>query len=291
MSPNQPMKERNDVMNVFRVDSHTHFWDLSRFKYFWITSQVGALQRNFLPPDLEPLLASAGVDRTIVVQAHQSLAEARWLLELATANEFIAGVVAWVDLRSAALAKDLDELQRHPKFKGVRHLIHEEPDDAWMLHPEVLAGFHELERRGIPYDLATCPRHLKYVARLRERCPQLRLVIDHLAKPPIIERKMDPWAREIEMEAQLPDVWCKLSGMITEADWKNWTSEDLRPYVVHVVRCFGCDRLMFGSDWPVCTLAGSYQQVVGVLSKVLGPLGAEEATKIWGGNARRFYVT
>lgn len=275
-------------MNVFRVDSHQHFWDISRFEYFWMTPQVEILRRNFLPQDLESVIAELGVERTIVVQAHHSLAESRWLLELATENEFVAGVVTWVDLRSALLAKDLDELQRHPKFKGVRHLTQEEPD-GWLLYPDVLASLGELARRGIPYELAIRPKHLKDVVRLRERCPQLRLVVDHLAKPTVSKHEMDPWALDMEALAQLPDVWCKLSGMITEANWQSWTAADLRPYVAHVVRCFGYDRLMFGSDWPVCLLAGSYQQVMDVLTEVLGPLSTTDNTKVWGGNACRCY--
>ncbi len=253
------------------VDSHQHFWEVGRFEYPWLTPRTEVLRRNFLPADLRPLLREARVDRTVVVQAHQSLAEARWLLELAAANDFIAGVVAWVDLVGATLGNDLDELQHNPKFNGVRHLIQDEPDDTWMLRRDVLEGFRELERRNIPFDVLICPRHLKYVPKVREHCPRLRLVIDHIAKPPIARREIDAWARDMEIVASLPYVWCKLSGMITEADWQNWKPQELRPYVEHVVHLFGCDRLMFGSDWPVCTLAASYQQVVDALRKCMGP--------------------
>lgn len=276
-------------MKELVLDSHQHFWDLKRFEYSWMTPQLQVLRRNFIPEDLTPLLSAAGVDKTMVVQAHQSLAEAYWLLELAAANDFIAGVVAWAELTSPSLGNDLDGLQRHPKFKGVRHLLHDEPDEAWMLRPEVVAGFKELERRGIPYDLLVRPQHLKYVPELRDRCARLNLVIDHIAKPPIAIGKMDNWAQDIEKMAQLPNVWCKLSGMITEADWKSWTSQHLKPYVTHVVQCFGYDRLMFGSDWPVCNLAGSYQQVVDALRSALGTLSPDDTEKVWGRNARRFY--
>ena len=276
-------------MSELVVDAHQHFWDVGRFQYPWMTPQVDSLRRNFLPRDLKPLLAQAGVDRTILVQAQHSLEESRWFLEMAGANDFIAGAVVWVDLTSPSLGRDLDEFQRHPKFKGVRHIIEDEPDDAWVVREVVLAGLGELERRGIPYDLLVQPRHLNYIPRLRDRCPGLKLVVDHIAKPPIAQGKMDGWDRDMETVARLPQLWCKLSGMVTEANWHTWTPDDLKPYVEHVVKQFGTDRLLFGSDWPVCTLAGSYQQVVDALRHALGPLGEAEAAKIWGGNARRFY--
>lgn len=271
------------------VDSHQHFWDLSRLDYPWMSPAVEVLRRNFLPQDLRPLLLAEGVHQTVLVQAHQSKAEARWLLELAKSTDFIAGVVAWVDLTSPALGKDLDELQRHTKFKGIRHMIHDEPDEGWMIRADVVAGFRELERRDIPYDLLVRPQHLKFVPQLREQCPRLRLVIDHIAKPLIAAGKVAGWDRDIERVAALPNVWCKLSGMITEARWEGWTPEDLTPYVAHVVGCFGYDRVMFGSDWPVCNLAGSYQRVTDALRQTLGPLSAEDSAKIWGRSARQFY--
>lgn len=211
------------------------------------------------------------------------------MLELATTNGFLAGVVGWVDLTSRELGKHLDQLQRHPKFKGVRHPIEAEPDDAWMLRSDVLVGFSELERRNIPFDLVIYPRHLKYLPRLREKCPRLKLVIDHIALPPIAEKRMDEWDREIEVVAGLPDVWCKLSGMITRADPKSWTADDLKPYVDHVVEQFGYHRLMFGTDWPICTLAGSYQQAVDALREALGPLSPEDAAQVWGESAKECY--
>jgi L-fuconolactonase len=271
------------------VDAHQHFWDIKRFKYWWLTPERKVLRRNFLPEDLKPLLVQTGVQLTVAVQAHPSLAEAYWLLELASANDFMAGVVGWVDLTSHHVGRDLDKLQRHPKFKGIRHPIEAEPDDAWMLRTDVLVGFGELERRGIPFDLIIHSRHLKYLPRLREKCPRLKLVIDHIALPPIAEKRMDGWDRDMEMVARLPDVWCKLSGMIYRANPNNWKPIDLKPYVDHVVKQFGYDRVMFGTDWPICTLAVSYQQVIDALSVVLGPIRKEDAAQVWGGSAQRFY--
>ena len=276
-------------MSYSIIDAHQHFWEPGRFDYPWMTPKVQGLIRPFLAHDLKPILAQEGVDRTIVVQALSSLPEARWLLELASANEFIAGVVTWADLTSPNLAKDLDGLQAHPKFKGIRHQIENEPDDAWMIREAALQGFCELERRGIPYELLVGPRHLKYVPLLREHCPRLKLVVDHIAKPHIAEREFDLWAREIERVSQLPDVWCKLSGIITEANWDGWTVDDLRPYVEHVVNKFGYHRVMFGSDWPVCTLAGTYQRVVEALRQILGPLPETQAQKLWGATASEVY--
>jgi L-fuconolactonase len=276
-------------MNNLIVDSHQHFWDLDRFHYYWMTSQVGALCRNFLPSELKPILDQECVNRTVVIQAHQSLEEAGWLLNLASAHEFIGGVVAWADLTSSSLGKTLDELQLHPKFKGIRHPIEDESDDEWMLREDVIRGFAELECRGIPYDLLVWPQHLKYIPALRERCPRLKLVIDHLANPPIGQGIIEDWARDLEIVANLPNIFCKLSGILTQANPTRWTPDDLRPYVTHVVQIFGYDRLMFGTDWPVCTLVGSYSQVVGVLSEVLRGIPEESASRVWGGTAAEFY--
>jgi L-fucono-1,5-lactonase len=271
------------------VDAHQHFWEPGRFDYPWMNSKVQPLIRPFLPEHLKPLLSQAKVDCTVIVQAISSMAEARWLLDLASANAWIAGVVAWVDLTNPNLATDLDELQAHPKFKGIRHQIEGEPDDAWMVREDALCGLSELERRDIPFDLLVTPHHLKHVARVRDFCPHLKLIVNHLAKPCIAAREFEFWAREIESVSRLPYIWCKLSGMITEANHKSWTAADLQPYVDHIIKTFGRSRVMFGSDWPVCTLAGSYQQVVETLRQNTGPLSETEAAMLWGDTASEVY--
>jgi L-fuconolactonase len=271
------------------IDAHQHFWDPARFEYFWMTDGVKTLRRPFLPEHLRPLLAQSGVGRTVIVQAISSVDEAYWLLDLASGSEFVAGVVTWANLQSQELPRELDELQSHPKFKGVRHQIEVESDDAWMVRENVLVGLAELERREIPFDLLVQTRHLKYIHHIREWCPRLKLVVDHMAKPRIGEREFDVWAEEIERISKLPGIWCKLSGMITEARWDRWAPDDLRPYVRHAVNQFGLNRVMFGSDWPVCTLAGSYQQVVDALHLTLGPQSEEEARKVWSQTACEFY--
>lgn len=279
----------NKGMSFRVVDAHQHFWEPGRFDYPWMTAKIQPLVRAFLPEHLGPLLSQSGIDSTVIVQAIPSLAEARWLLQLATDNAWIVGVVTWADLTSTNLARDLDELQAHPKFKGIRHQMEAEQDDAWMIREDVLRGLSELERRDIPYDLLVAPRHLQYVPLVREHCPRLRLVVNHIAKPRIAERAFEPWAREIEVVSKLPHVWCKLSGMITEAKLDAWSADDLKPYVQHVVKTFGHDRVMFGSDWPVCVLAGTYQQVVDALRQNLGPLPETVACKLWGATASSVY--
>ena len=272
-----------------RIDAHQHFWDLSRFDYAWMPPEPSVLRQSFLPDLLEPILKRNRFDGSIVVQANTLLDETRWLLDLAEAHEFIRAVVGWVDLTDPRLGATLDELQRHPKFKGVRRPVQDEADDHWLLRPDVLAGLAELARRGLPYDLMLRPKHLPLVPNIAGRVPELRMVIDHIAKPPIAAQAMEPWARDIEAAAQLPQVYCKLSGMITEADPANWNAEHLRRYVAHVMRIFGPDRLMFGSDWPVCMLAGSWKQVLAAFTQSIGPQTIEVREKLLGGTAARFY--
>ena len=271
-----------------RVDAHQHFWDIGRFRYPWMTDD-SPLRRNYLPEHLAPVLQRNRFDATVVVQANVTADETRWLLELACAHEFIAGVVGWADLGDPGLGKLLDEYQNHPKFKGIRHLVHDEPDVNWLMREEVLGGLKELARRGIPYDLLLRPPHLKLVPRVADRVPDLRMVIDHIAKPPIATHAMEGWAEDMESASQLPQVFCKLSGMITEANWTSWKADHIRPYVAHTMRLFGPKRLMFGSDWPVCTLAGTWKEVLAGFTQAAGPLPMEAREQILGGTAAQFY--
>ncbi|HTM48780.1 MAG TPA: amidohydrolase family protein [Bryobacteraceae bacterium] len=272
-----------------RIDAHQHFWDVDRFEYAWMPPEPSPLRQSFLPDLLHRILKRSRFEGTILVQANTLPAETRWLLELAEAHAFIRGVVGWVDLTDPRLGAVLDELQKRPKFVGVRHPVQDEPDDNWLVREDVLGGLAELARRGLPYDLLLRPRHLPLVPRVAARVPDLRMVIDHIAKPAIAAGVMDPWARDIERAAFLPQVYCKLSGMITEADPVNWKADDLRPYVAHVLRVFGPDRLMFGSDWPVCTTAGTWKQVLAAFTQAIGPQPIEIREKLLGGTAARFY--
>lgn len=273
------------------VDSHQHFWDLSRLTYDWMSSDQKPLLRNYTPPDLRPILDSAGIERTVVVQAHSSVDEARWLLGLADQHPWIAGVVAWVDLTSPALADTLDELQANKKLVGIRHLVHDESDNRWLARPDVLSGLGELEKRGIRYDLLFRPQHIPIARVVYEARPGLRMLVDHIAKPFIKEGQVEPWASGMKDIAKIPGLYCKLSGMITEANHTGWHPDDLLPYVSRMVEYFGEDRLLFGSDWPVCTLAGSYGQVADALDYCLDRIGVGQAgrQKIFGQNAIDFY--
>ena len=272
-----------------RIDSHQHYWDVGRLDYPWMPPGPSVLRRNYLPEDLEPVLADRHFDGTVVVQANVVMEETWWLLDLAARHESIRGVVAWVDLTDPALGATLDQCRRHAKFKGVRHIVHDEPDLRWLLREDVVRGLNELARRGIPYDLLLRPPHLTLMPELADRVPGLRMVIDHIAKPLIAARETEPWARDMEIAARIPGMHCKLSGMITEADHTQWKPGDLRPYVQHVLKLFGPDRLMFGSDWPVCKLAGSWKQALAAFTQACGPLPQTEREKILGGTAMRFY--
>ena len=247
------------------------------------------LRRNYLPRDLEPILDANRFDGSVVVQANVVIEESHWLLELAAQHEFIRGVVGWVDLTDPRVGATLDEFERHAKFKGVRHLVHDEPDVNWLIREDVLRGLGELARRGIPYDLLLRPPHLPLVPRVAERVPELHMVIDHIAKPLVAAQRMDGWAEDMEAAAKIPQVYCKLSGMITEDDPQGWKAEHLRPYVQHVFSLFGPDRLMFGSDWPVCTLAGTWKEVLAAFTQAVGPQPVEVREKLLGGTAATFY--
>lgn len=272
-----------------RIDAHQHFWDLNRFPYPWMPAAPSPLRRNFLPEDLRPILERNSFDGSIAVQATTSFEEAPWLLQLAETHSMVLGVVAWVDLTDPQLGSTLDQLQAHPKFKGVRHPVHDESDDRWLLCPDVLRGLKELARRKIPYDLLLRPQHLPVVIELMDRVPSLYMVVDHIAKPPIAKPQTSAWAQDMERLARAPHIHVKLSGMITEAAWDSWTSDQLRPYVQHVWKLFGPDRCMFGSDWPVCLSAGTWKEVLAALTQALGAVPQAERNKVMGENAARFY--
>lgn len=273
------------------LDAHQHFWQLSQpFDYAWLNAPANApIRRDFLPADLEPRLRAAGVDRSIFVQTQHNLAENRWALDLAARHPFIAGVVGWVDLASPECERQLLECRENPKFVGVRHITQDEADDDFIVRADVLRGLRVLEKHGVPFDLLFYVKHLRHAAELARRLPSLLMVIDHLAKPRIKEHALDDWLPHLKAAASCPNVYCKLSGLITEADWQRWTVADLKPYVQAVLDLFGPGRCMFGSDWPVCELAGTYQQVYDSLRAALGPLSESELGQIFGGTAAAFY--
>jgi len=272
-----------------RIDAHQHFWRYNAEEYDWIDDSMSALRRDFLPEDLEAELEAAGFDACIAVQARQTLEETRWLLELADQNPFIAGVVGWVDLRAESVREQLATFATNPKLLGVRHIVQAEPDDHFLLRPNFLRGIAALQEFNLTYDILIFPRHLPVAVEFVQRFPEQRFVLDHLAKPFIKAQTVEPWASQLRELAKNPNVFCKLSGMVTEADWKNWKAEHFRPYLETAFEAFGPDRLMIGSDWPVCKVAGPYNQVMSLLIDFLDqhPPGARE--KILGGNAQRFW--
>jgi L-fuconolactonase len=279
------------ALTVPRIDAHQHYWRVSREDYGWAAAGLPALDRDFLPDLLEAELIHSGIDRSVLVQVLHTRAETSWLLGLAGQYGSIAGVVGWVDLTEDPdqIALDLAALGADPKFVGVRHLVHEEPDDEWLIRSDVLRGLEVLQDAAVPFDLLLRPKHLRLVPILSERLPTLRMVIDHIAKPAIAAGRLEPWSTDFRVAASNPNVWCKLSGMVTEADHERWASGDLAPYVAVALTAFGPERLMFGSDWPVCTLAATYGQVVGALREVLGSLNQPTTDSIFGATAAAFY--
>ncbi len=273
------------------IDSHQHFWQRSLpFNYGWLGNPALArINRDFLPEDLIPHLQAIGIAQSIFVQTQHNVAENRWVLGLAEKHDFIAGIVGWVDLASPDCERQLMEFKGNPKFLGIRHVTQDEPDDDFIIRPEIVRGLKVLEKHGVPFDLLFYVKHLKHAATLGQMLPNLPMVINHLAKPRIKVQALDDWLPQFKAAAKCPNIVCKLSGLITEADWQKWKPADLKPYVSAALEHFGPERCMYGSDWPVSELAGSYERVFGALKEALGPISAEDTKKIFEETARRFY--
>ncbi|HEV7867164.1 MAG TPA: amidohydrolase family protein [Chthoniobacteraceae bacterium] len=271
-----------------KLDAHQHFWSYDAAQYPWI-KPGSPLHRDWLPQDLEPLLAAAGLDGCIAVQARQTVEESRWLLTLADHAPIIKGVVGWVDLRSEKVGEQLEELAQHPRFRGVRHVVQDEADDRFLLGAEFQRGLVQLVGYGLSYDLLIYPRQLPAAIQLVRRFPGQRFVLDHLGKPPVKTGGFSPWREQIRELAKSQNVMCKVSGLVTEADHASWQPADLRPYLDVAFEAFGEERLMFGSDWPVCLLAGTYQRVFSVVNEYAAGLTPLARSRLFGDNARRFY--
>lgn len=272
-----------------RIDAHQHFWRYQPETHAWISDAMAPLKRDFLPADLEPLLAAMRFDGCVAVQAQQDVAETEWLLQLADQHAFVRGVVGWVNLCATNVIDVLQPLAAHPRLRGVRHVVQDETDDRFMLRPEFMRGIAGLAQFRLTYDILIYPRQLPAAVDLVSRFPQQRFVLDHIAKPEIRDRRFGPWKSGIAALAAQPNVSCKLSGIVTEADWHAWKPSDFTEYLDVVLDRFGPYRLMIGSDWPVCTLAGTYADVVGVVSDYISFLSPSERDAILGGNAVRFY--
>jgi L-fuconolactonase len=272
-----------------RIDSHHHFWQYTPEEYGWIDDGMAMLRRDFLPADLERELAAAGVDGVVSVQARQTLAETEWLLELAGRHGFIKGVVGWVGLAGPDAGAVLERLAGNPKLKAVRHVVQGEPDDNFILRADFNRGVAELARFGLAYDILIFPRHLPPAIRFADLHPGQVLVLDHIAKPQIKAGVLEPWAAQIRELARRPNVYCKVSGMVTEADFRNWTEDQLRICFDIVLEAFGPRRLMFGSDWPVCLAACGYVRWHRLVSGWIGQLSNDEQNRVLGGTAMEAY--
>jgi L-fuconolactonase len=276
------------MKNIKIVDAHQHFWNYSAGEFGWINDEMKVIRRSFLPADLEPVLKQNNVDGTMVVQVGQNLAENDFLLGFAGKHSFIKGVVGWVDLQSPDVEDHLKKYSADRKFVGLRHIVQGEPDDRFMLRPDFLRGISLLEKYGLTYDILVYPKQLPAAIELAKRFPRQKFVLDHIAKPFIKDKKTEPWMSDIKNLAASSNVFCKVSGMVTEADFKGWKTEDFNPYLQTVLEAFGTDRLMFGSDWPVCLVAAQYEQVLDILFKFF-KLPDEELNKIMSVNCLKFY--
>ena len=273
-----------------KIDSHHHFWRYDPVEYGWIDEAMRVIRRDFLPEDLRAEIARAGIEGVVSVQASQSLAETQWLLELADRNDFIKGVVGWVELSSSQVGEDLERFAANPKFKSVRHVIQGEPDDSFILRGDFNRGIRELNKFSLAYDILILERHLPQTIRFVDAHPDQVFVLDHIAKPRIRDSAFEPWNTNIRELARRPNVYCKVSGVVTEADYATWTAALLKPYFDTVLEAFGPGRLMFGSDWPVCLMRSTHTNWVETVRSLIAPLSISEQAAIMGGTAERVYL-
>ncbi len=277
---------------ALKIDSHHHFWDLSRneFDYSWLSAPENeAICKTYLPDSLLNHIQNVGVDKTVLVQTQHTLLENDWALQLASQTDYIAGVVGWVDLAAADIEEQVLRYKDQDKFVGIRHITQDEPDDNFIVGEQVLRGLGVLEKHNIPFDLLFYVKHLHHAQQLGQQFPNLPMVIDHLSKPDIKGQRLDNWEANLKAAAKFPSMMCKLSGMVTEADWQAWKPADLKPYIEIVLEAFGPERCMYGSDWPVCELAATYEQVHNALADTVGCLSESELENIFGATANRFY--
>lgn len=272
-----------------RIDSHQHFWKYDPVKDAWIDNTMLAIRKDFLPADLNPLLQKNQIDGCIAIQADQSEKETAFLLNLAAENDFIKGVVGWLDIRNPNMERRLDYFSKHKKLKGLRHIVQAEPDEHFMVHDDFQAGISCLAKFGLLYEILIKPHQLSAAIELVKSFPRQNFVLDHLAKPKIKWGEVEPWAGKIKELATCPNVFCKISGIVTEADWANWKEVDFKPYLDIIFNVFGTSRLMFGSDWPVCLLGASYSQTVQIIENYLEKFHDEERKMVMGQNAVRIY--
>ncbi|MEM1134584.1 MAG: amidohydrolase family protein [Bacteroidota bacterium] len=272
-----------------KIDAHQHFWHYSPTTHAWINDEMQVLKQSFLPENLASVLNKKGFDGCVAVQASQTEAENDFLLGLAEQNEFIKGVVGWLDLRATNIEDRLVHYQQNTKFCGIRHVVQDEPDDDFLLRADFQQGISKLKAFGLTYDVLVFERQLPAAVKFVEAFPDQPFVLDHIAKPLIAQRKLSPWEENVKQLAQCDNVYCKVSGMVTEADWKNWQYEDFKLYLDVVFEAFGAERIMIGSDWPVCLLATDYNKVIDIVEKYIQGFSEAEKKAIMGENAVKFY--
>lgn len=272
-----------------KIDAHHHFWHYNPEEYGWINSDMKALRKNFLPADLAAQIAAVGIDGVVSVQARQTVEETRWLLELAAQHEFIKGVVGWLPLTATDIEAELERWSGYAKLKAVRHVLHDEPDDMYMLRADFNHGIEKLRQFNLVYDILIFEKHLPQTIEFVDRHPGQIFVVDHIAKPLIKDRVIAPWDKLITELAQRRNVYCKLSGVVTEADHAHWTPENIKPYLDVVLQAFGPQRLMFGTDWPVCLLATGYEKWVKTVKDFIAPLSVAQQDRMMGGTAVEAY--
>jgi L-fuconolactonase len=271
------------------IDSHHHLWQYNDRDYVWMTGAMTALRRDFLIPDLEVVMHESGVEATVAVQGRQTLAETAWLLHLAAQHPFLLGVVGWVPLCQPDAAAHLERCAENPRLKAVRHVLHDESDDFYMLRDDFNRGVSLLGNLGLAYDILVFERHLPQTIQFVDRHPEQVFVVDHIAKPRIRDQTLSPWKENIQRLAKRENVYCKISGMATEADWSAWAASQLRPYFDIVLTAFGPKRVMFGSDWPVLTLAASYRRWVETFLSFIVELSPAEQESLCRGAVRAAY--
>ena len=272
-----------------RIDSHQHFWKYDPIDYDWINDEMAVIRKDFFPGDLEPLLKQNGFDGCVAVQAHQSEQETEQLLNYANQYKFVKGVVGWVDLQADNIEARLAHYQQFEKLKGLRHVLQGEPQRDLMLQPRFKKGISLLSKFGFTYDILIFPDQLRFAKELVKEFSQQAFVIDHIAKPYIKDKKTEEWEADMQAIAQHDNVYCKISGMVTEADWQTWKIDDFKPYLDIVVNSFGTSRILFGSDWPVCLVAGSYEKVLEIVKNYFNSFSAQEQDLVFGENAVKFY--
>jgi L-fucono-1,5-lactonase len=272
-----------------RIDAHHHLWKFDPVRDSWITDDMAAIQNDFLPSDFKPVLQRNGIDGSVVVQTNQSEAENELLLNYANANDFIKGIVGWTDLQSRNVEERLGAYAELKKIKGFRHVLQGEADRSLMLKSAFKNGISKLARHGFTYDILIFADQLQYISEFVSGFSNQKFVIDHIAKPGIKNREINRWKKDIKDSAKHENVWCKISGMVTEADWKNWEQQDFVPYLDAIVEAFGTKRIMYGSDWPVCLLAASYEKVLGIVEEYFAPFSENERRLFFGRNATEFY--